>query len=68
MSPNQLESELEIKKSQFHLHVLNHQDEITRAMMVIDPQMEIIEDPWKRLDHKSQPGGGQHFQSLWAEL
>lgn len=68
MSPNELESELEIKKSQFHLHVLNLQDEITRAMMVIDPQMEIIEDPWKRLDHKSQPGGGGITRAMKGEI
>jgi coproporphyrinogen III oxidase len=52
--PNNLEE----KKSQFHKHVLSLQEEITKALMAVDPTIEIITDPWNRLDHKGQAGGG----------
>jgi coproporphyrinogen III oxidase len=52
--PNNLEE----KKSQFHKHVLSLQEEITRALVAVDPTIEITTDPWNRLDHKGQPGGG----------
>jgi len=51
-------NELEIKKTQFHQHVLNLQNEITNAILALDPKIEIIEDPWERLDHSGKPGGG----------
>jgi coproporphyrinogen III oxidase len=49
---------LEEKKAQFHKHVLSLQEEITKALVAVDPSIEIITDPWSRLDHKGQPGGG----------
>lgn len=52
------QDELEIKKAQFHQHVLNLQDEITNVIKVLDPSIEVIEDPWERTDHKGGPGGG----------
>lgn len=50
--------DLEQKKNQFHEHVKNLQNEITKQIVTLDPEIEIIEDPWERLDHKGLPGGG----------
>jgi coproporphyrinogen III oxidase len=49
---------LEVKKLQFHQYVLELQNEITDVLKSIDPQLEIISDPWDRLDHKGEAGGG----------
>lgn len=53
-----IQNDLEIKKSQFHRHVLNLQNEITEALKAVDPFLELTEDPWERLDHQGKPGGG----------
>jgi coproporphyrinogen III oxidase len=50
--------QLEKKKEEFHQYVMGLQNEITKAIQEIDPQIEIIEDPWNRLDHEGNPGGG----------
>lgn len=49
---------LETKKAQFHQHVLELQEEITNALKTCDPTIEIISDPWDRLDFRGAPGGG----------
>lgn len=54
MLPNDLEN----KKTDFHNHVLNLQNKITKAILEIDPAVELIEDPWERTDHVGAPGGG----------
>ena len=59
---------LENKKSQFHQHVINLQNEITNALLAIDPKIEIITDPWERLDHKGQPGGGGITRAFQGEI
>ena len=50
--------DLEIKKGQFHLHVLKLQDEITKMIQTLDPKVSLLVDPWDRSDHKGMPGGG----------
>lgn len=50
--------DIETKKSSFHSYVCLLQDEITNAIKEIDPEIELIEDNWSRLDHKGNPGGG----------
>jgi coproporphyrinogen III oxidase len=52
------QNKLELKKAQFNQHVLNLQNQITQALVAIDPDIEIIEDTWQRLDHLGLPGGG----------
>lgn len=64
MSPN----ELEIKKAHFHQHVLNLQNEITNAIVALDPQIVITEDPWERLDHLGRPGGGGLTRAFRGEV
>jgi len=54
MNPN----ELETKKNEFHAHVKNLQNKITEELLKVDPQIELIEDPWVRVDFKGAPGGG----------
>lgn len=51
-------NDLEMKKFEFHTHVKNLQNKITESIMKIDPQIELIEDPWERVDFKGAPGGG----------
>ncbi|MBC7540895.1 MAG: oxygen-dependent coproporphyrinogen oxidase [Bacteriovorax sp.] len=60
--------DLEKKKSQFHQHVLNLQDEITKAILAIDPEVELITDPWERFDHKDMPGGGGITRAFRGEI
>ncbi len=45
-------------KAGFHTHVRALQDRITGEMQRVDPGIRIIEDPWDRLDHSGNPGGG----------
>jgi coproporphyrinogen III oxidase len=52
------QNNIELKKSQFHQHVLDLQNKITNEILSIDPSIEIITDPWERLDHHENPGGG----------
>jgi coproporphyrinogen III oxidase len=61
-------NDLEIKKSQFHQHVLKLQDEITKAILAIDPGIELINDPWDRQDHKGMPGGGGITRAFKGEV
>lgn len=51
-------SDLELKKEQFHQHVLELQAKITKAINEVDAEVEIISDEWNRLDHEGAPGGG----------
>lgn len=60
--------DLEEKKVQFHQHVLKLQDEITDAIKSFDPQIEIISDPWDRLDHSGSPGGGGITRAFKGEV
>jgi coproporphyrinogen III oxidase len=52
------QNDREMKKSQFHQHVKDLQNLITNALKAIDPQLEIEEDLWERVDHQGRPGGG----------
>jgi coproporphyrinogen III oxidase len=51
-------SELIARKNEFHQHVIGLQNQITQALLSVDPKIELIEDPWERLDHNGSPGGG----------
>lgn len=62
------QSDLEIKKSEFHQHVLNLQQEITKAMQDIDAHLELIEDPWERTDFQGAPGGGGKTRAFKGEI
>ncbi|MGZ3807258.1 MAG: oxygen-dependent coproporphyrinogen oxidase [Bacteriovorax sp.] len=64
MIPN----DLELKKNEFHKHVLELQNKITKALMASDPALELIEDPWERLDHMHAPGGGGITRAFRGEV
>lgn len=51
-------NELEAKKNEFHEHVLSLQAKITDAISEVDLEIEIISDPWDRVDYLGAPGGG----------
>lgn len=51
-------SELGGLKTQFHKHVMNLQDEITKALLATDPDLKLTEDLWNRTDYAGNPGGG----------
>ena len=55
-------------KESFHQHVLNLQDQITREIQKLDPGIQITEDPWTRLDHAGQQGGGGRTRAFSGEL
>lgn len=61
-------NDLEMKKIQFHEHVMNLQNKITKALQGIDPEIELIEDPWERLDHMKAPGGGGITRAFRGEV
>jgi len=46
------------KKDLFHQHVKNLQNKITQELLSIDSSLVINEDPWNRLDHSGNEGGG----------
>lgn len=48
----------EFLKGEFHQHIRSLQDQITQAIKKIDPQIKLIEDPWKRKDYAGNDGGG----------
>ncbi|MFA6237559.1 MAG: oxygen-dependent coproporphyrinogen oxidase [Bacteriovorax sp.] len=59
---------LDLKKAEFTKHVLFLQNEITSCMSAIDPGLELIEDPWERLDHLGEPGGGGRTRAFRGEI
>lgn len=61
-------NELETRKNEFHAHVKNLQNKITDALKKIDPQIELIEDPWERVDFKGAPGGGGITRAFRGDL
>lgn len=63
-----IQNDLEMKKTQFHQHVLNLQNEITKALVAIDPTIEVLNDPWERLDHDGNPGGGGETRAFRGEV
>ncbi|MBT3585141.1 MAG: oxygen-dependent coproporphyrinogen oxidase [Halobacteriovoraceae bacterium] len=52
------QKEIEEKKALFVAHVRQLQDQITDTMKKFDPELEITEDIWTRLDANGQDGGG----------
>ena len=46
-----------------HAEGKSFQDKITKKMQQLEPAIELIEDPWNRVDHAGNPGGG-HFGHL----
>ena len=42
----------------FHQHVRDLQDQITREIRLLDPKVTLKEDVWDRVDHAGHPGGG----------
>lgn len=61
-------NDLEVKKAEFHAHVKNLQNKITDALLKIDSQIELIEDPWERVDFKGAPGGGGITRAFRGEV
>lgn len=55
-------------KDQFHQHVRNLQDAITKALQVRDPHLHLIEDQWERMDHEGHPGGGGRTRAFEGQL
>ncbi len=51
-------SHLEAIKNEFHQHVLGLQEKITKAILTADSRIDVISDPWERVDHLGVPGGG----------
>ena len=55
-------------KADFHTHVRDHQDRITDEIKRLDPGIRIIEDPWERMDHAGNPGGGGLTRAFEGDL
>ena len=58
----------ETLKNSFHQKVRDLQDLITEEIKKIDPQIEIVEDPWQRKDHIGQDGGGGITRAFRGEI
>ncbi|PIP93609.1 MAG: oxygen-dependent coproporphyrinogen oxidase [Bdellovibrio sp. CG12_big_fil_rev_8_21_14_0_65_39_13] len=58
----------ETLKQKFIQHVLQLQDEITQKMQQLEPTVELIEDPWQRVDHAGQAGGGGRTRAFRGKL
>lgn len=55
-------------KHNFVTHIRRLQDEISETMKALDPNGELIEDPWDRLDHAGNPGGGGRTRAFRGTL
>lgn len=55
-------------KADFHTHVRDLQDRITDEIKRLDPGIRIIEDPWERMDHAGNPGGGGLTRAFEGDL
>ena len=55
-------------KEQFHLHVKHLQDQITRELKRLDPELILREDLWERKDHQGNPGGGGITRAFTGKL
>jgi coproporphyrinogen III oxidase len=51
-------STLQTLKAQFKYFVESLQNEITQAMLTLDPSLKVTNDPWERKDHEGKAGGG----------
>jgi len=67
-APNSLES----AKADFHSHVLDLQERITRRMQELDPSLleegALHEDNWTRLDFDKNDGGGGRTRAFKGEI
>ncbi len=61
-------NDLERRKTEFHNHVVDLQNKITKALQTIDPQIKIVEDLWERKDHAGAPGGGGITRAFTGEI
>lgn len=61
-------TELETKKTDFHKHVRELQDQITKALFNADSKLNLEEDLWERKDHKGNPGGGGITRAFTGEV
>jgi coproporphyrinogen III oxidase len=59
---------LERLKENFALHVKELQDQITEKVKSLDPDINITEDLWERLDHAGKPGGGGRTRAFSGDL
>ena len=59
---------VEILKNNFHQKVRELQDLITEEIKKIDPNIEIVEDPWQRKDHIGHDGGGGITRAFRGEV
>lgn len=63
-------TQLEEIKKDFHNHVLDLQDRITKRMQEIDATLVegLTEDPWERKDFDGNPGGGGRTRAFSGEI
>lgn len=60
--------ELQSKKGEFHQHVKNLQNAITRALQSVDPHLQLVEDLWERTDFEGAPGGGGVTRAFTGDI
>jgi coproporphyrinogen III oxidase len=59
---------LEVLKANFHAHVKDLQERITREMRTLDNALVMKEDLWDRKDHGGHPGGGGITRAFQGQL
>ena len=59
---------LEQTKSRFADHVKLLQDKITQKLRDIDPELQLTEDIWERLDYEGNPGGGGRTRAFSGNI
>jgi len=55
-------------QEEFHRHVCDLQDKITRRMRALDAKLVLTEDLWERTDHAGAPGGGGRTRAFAGEV
>lgn len=60
--------DIEKMKNEFHKKVCELQDLITEEIKKIDPNVEIVEDPWTRKDHVGNDGGGGRTRAFRGDV
>jgi coproporphyrinogen III oxidase len=65
---NMQKIDFETQKDDFHKHVRDLQDLITKALFDADPGLTLVEDQWDRTDTLGQPGGGGVTRAFTGEV
>lgn len=63
-----MSDDLDAVRARFHAHVMDLQDRICDAVAAHDPELVVREDPYTRVDHAGDEGGGGRTRALTGSV